>query len=237
MYILKGDYVTIELPQCWAEVKYCQFVELGKCGKSEEKVIELFTNMPPEDQKHFDVETLHLIRSCLYFLREVFDVNNWIVPDVLKLGDIEVVPKLDIKERSWGQRILSASLLGDNTNVTNKLITFCEIYLQPEITKKDYDIKRAEEFEALILNNILLCDVYAIGNYYEEQVKAVLENEAKTLSVRPTKEQELAGISMYNYEHGESVSRWRHTKKRRGIKKRVQHCIFVATNVKNGRHL
>lgn len=85
------------------------------------------------------------------------------------------ITPIDIKRQSWGKRIEAEQLLRNKADDINGIVKCYEL---------DINYPIIEVFE-MVLDII-------------EQLKLIIETEAKELSVEPTREQKLAGVSMYD---------------------------------------
>jgi len=84
------------------------------------------------------------------------------------------VKPIDIKRQSWGKRIEAEQILRNKSDDIDGIVKCYKLQDMPII----------EMFE-MVLDII-------------EQLKEIIETEAKELSVEPTREQKLAGVSMYD---------------------------------------
>lgn len=82
---------------------------------------------------------------------------------------------IDISRQSWGKRIEAEQILRNKSDDINGIVKCYEVDTNKPII---------EVFE-MVLDII-------------EQLKIIIETEAKELSVEPTREQKLAGVSMYD---------------------------------------
>lgn len=85
------------------------------------------------------------------------------------------VNPIDIKRQSWGKRIEAEQLLRNKADDINGIV-------------KCYDVDM----------NCPIIEVFKMALDIIEQLKEIIETEAKELSVEPTREQKLAGVSMYD---------------------------------------
>lgn len=198
MIYLKHGKNKIEVPQIWAELKLHQWESLRQAGDDQKKIISILTGLTIDVVEHLSMASIIVITEGAKFLSEKFDTKKWVVPEVLKLGEYTVYPKIDIKEKEYGQKVLLTDAVIGKSEVVNNISTILEIYFQTLITKKHYDTELTEEFKNLIDKNICLCDAYAIAMDYEEQLGDLLENEVKTLNKQPSEDQKRAGIDIYN---------------------------------------
>lgn len=196
LYLSYGE-IKISVPQMWSELKLRQWYKLSKAQDNDE-IIAAVTDMDLQMVKRLDANSREIILREIMFVSTIFKVSSWIVPAVLKLGDQTIDPRIDIKEYSYGQKILLTEEIKKESAFIDKLSAIVEVYFQTLLSKKHYDVHKTKETEALILRDILLCDAYAIAANYSEQLTAVCKMEADTLNKPPSNEQVAAGINMYN---------------------------------------
>lgn len=210
------DKKTKELvlvPTGFSEITLRHWAEITAAGEDQTKLVAAIIQRPVEFVSRLSQESMvKIVELCKYFGK--MDPDTWVMPALLKIkyghrvADgtvpklVDVVktisPVMDIREKSFGQKILIERILKDSGNVINNLPTILEVYLQPLLTGQDYDVEKSEQVQKVIYNQVSLPDAYTIGASITKQLLAIKKREAEQLNKPPTSDQISAGINMFN---------------------------------------
>lgn len=179
-----------ELPTDWNDLTVEQVLRLHEV-KTFEQGVKIITGYELEQiPKDFHWYFLFITKD---YIPEQAEIEQ---SETIKIDEAFYrVP--DVREMTWGQKIMACRLLREmrtENNIYKGFISIVSIYLQPLVTLEKYDEKKAKEFENKLLS-LLFVDVYLISLNLIKQLKEVIEMEHRNLSDKPDLIQEQAGVS------------------------------------------
>lgn len=158
---LNGVKVEKNLPTCWAETTFAQFMKLTKCGVDKAKILSVLTEIDEETLKKGQIANLEtLLRLVSYVTNEAFDYT---IPKVLHLpdGGYQIAENLELTslERYNDLEDIIKTFGDDNYENISKYPLICAIY-----AVNPYDYKTAENLSKEFLN-APCTEVMAVGNF------------------------------------------------------------------------
>jgi len=190
---------SLNIPNVWSDISVYTYSEVLKNSDNQTKILSLLTGLTESEVEKLDVGSRNLIVSTCSFIQRNFDPSEWIIPEKVKVNYTSIDPRIDIKTKTFGQKIELHSFLSEkDIDIIQKILTTIEIYFQPILTSKPYDPDLSEAHKYMIARAINLPDAFAIQQNYTKQLFDILETEATQLKKKPTQEQLRAGIDMFN---------------------------------------
>ena len=158
---LNGVKVEKDLPTCWAETTFDQFMKLTKCGVDKAKILSVITGLDEETIRKAQIANLDaLLRVISYVTNEPFDYT---LPKVLHVpgGEYQIADNLELTslERYNDLEDIIKTFGDDNHENISKYPLICAIY-----AVNPYDYKTAENLSKEFLN-APCTEVMAVGNF------------------------------------------------------------------------
>ena len=192
---IKDD--SYHVPTKWAEITFRQYVDLNATEDSSE-IFSIATGIPLETIQATEEDQLQKLVVILGFLQVPLNIEGYEPPERIDVGGVQIDLVKDIREKSFGQKIYFHETMKQcGQNVVPSLPEIVSIYAQPYFSGPDFNMDKAELIIPL-LEDVFFVDLYSTAISYIEQLKSILEDEAKTLSSKPDPLQVEAGVDMFN---------------------------------------
>lgn len=189
--------VNIDCPACWSDVTLEHYHLIKSAGDDKYAALSAICKQPIEVVKRFDEGSINKIILFTKFLSDI-NMDLWKLPTSVNIGGVEVVTNIDIRQKTFGQKILLELELKKCENYVAMLQNIIEIYFQPLLTKKNYNVDLRNETRKNIFNTLSVCDAYAIASNYSAQLVEVLKQEKAQLHRPASNEQIAAGLDMFS---------------------------------------
>lgn len=184
------------IPIKWSELNYQQFMDVD-AAEGQNETVSALTGIPIEIIEAVEQEQLNKVLLLLQFVQIKFKVDSFERPDSLVIDGKKIPYVADICEKTFGQKIYFQEIMKANIgNLYSILPDVVAIYAQPYVDENEFDINRIEHIKDL-LKDVFFVDLYSTAIGYINQLKLVLENEAKTLTTKPDENQIMAGVEMF----------------------------------------
>ena len=184
------------IPTKWSETTYQQYIDL-KDANGENEIISALTSIPINIISQLELEEKNKLYLLLQFTKIKFVPDEFEKPEHLLVNGKKIPYVKDIKEKTFGQKIYFQDVVNNNTNDLNSiLLDIVAIFSQPYIDELEFDINKIDKTKEL-LKEVFFVDLYSTAIGYLSQLKKIVEEEAKTLSVKPDNNQILAGVKMF----------------------------------------
>lgn len=198
------------LPTSYAELTIGQFIALRK---SDGDVMDLISILLGVDKSYLsllsDLDIDIKIIPYIEFLKEDFDLQNYLVPDFIEYkGKLYNRPK-GIGVSSFGQKIALQKELSNYDNDIDCFPVCLAIYMQPIIDNKPFDYERALEMVP-DFEKVKLSEAYPFCSFFLLNYKRYLKRRESgliTMQVRKKLAQDLKNLEISeNFQH---FSLWR----------------------------
>lgn len=200
MYKFKYKQKTYSIPSGWAELTFGQWKGLQETNGQKEAIVVL-SGLTMDQVNRLDDKSLFNLGRLLSFLNVPLNIDEFKAPEelVIKVNHKEIkIPLVEsIKKKTFGQKIICQNMLDSRTESIYLLVVdVVLVYSQPIIEARKFNTENFKDL-ALYFEDVFLVDLYATGVNYIDQLKDIIELEAKALSSDPTPEQKAAGVDRF----------------------------------------
>jgi len=184
-------------PTSWGEITFKQWKDLN-ASDNELEMISILTGITSEAINLISEGSLLKLSLAIGFVAKPLQMENYAPPSEFNYKQNRKIPFVeDIREKNYGQKIFLQHLLIENEKDEAKIIEESVlIYAQPFIDNSEFNLDRVIELKNS-LDNVFFVDLYSIAIDYANQLREIVETEAKQLNVQPTNEQKAAGVDMF----------------------------------------
>jgi hypothetical protein len=190
---------TVHIPNTWSDIRVKQYANILKDANNQTRLIAHLVGISESESEKLDTHSLMTINHCCSFIQSNFNPNDWVAPEKINIEGIEFNPLLDIKTKTFGQKIAFQMAVAEKEiDIIDNVLTILDIYFQPILTSKPFNPDESEKYKSIISEQLSLTDAFSIHQNYRKQLLDVIDREKAMLSKKPTFEQMRAGISMFD---------------------------------------
>lgn len=191
------------IPTSWSDVTFSQWLEMKDVDEKDEmKIISILSGIELNDIKRLDPPSQYRLTLALGFLNTPIKIDDYKAPEKLtiKIDHKEIDIKLieNIKKKTFGQKIYFQQILKNNKDdIIEAMIDIILVYSQPQIDGSKLDTERFSDLRTRF-KGLKLVDLYSTAMCYVSQLTEIVKTEGKRLSTKPTYEQSLAGVDIFD---------------------------------------
>jgi hypothetical protein len=191
--IILGE--SYNIPTTWGDITFSQYQSLG-AGKDEEELFSIFTGIPIDLVNRIEKSEIDKLSIFFGFLKYKLIADEYEAPDHLVINGKNIPLVIDIKEKTFGQKIWFQELMKGKDDLTSIIPDIIALYAQPYIDDTPFNINRVEQIKVLLQEQFFV-SLYSTAFNYIKQFQKIIEIESETLRVPPDSAKIEAGVSMF----------------------------------------
>jgi hypothetical protein len=158
--------ISFELAQDYGELTFKQFFELRKPNLDKLTIMSIVSGLDRSIlEQSKDIHLDEKMLMYLTFLQNVFNPNDFVLPDTLKIGDKVCKRPKDLASQCFGQKLALEKKYYELGNDLDTYPYALALYFQPIYFEQKYDADKVEELLPLIME-CKLEEAYPIASFF-----------------------------------------------------------------------